>query len=61
MPYKSKAQAGYFHTNPEKVGGAKVVAEFDKASKGLKLPKRKKSVAKSIMQAVSKKIQPKGE
>ena len=58
-PYKSQAQAGFFHTNPEKVGGAKVVKEFDQATKGKHLPKRKKKkekAAKSIMQAVSKKV-----
>lgn len=38
MPYKSKKQAAYFHANPEKVGGKAVVAEFDAASKGKKLP-----------------------
>jgi hypothetical protein len=40
MPYASQAQAGFFHTNPEKVGGAKVVKEFDRATKGKHLPKR---------------------
>lgn len=39
MPYKSRAQAGYFHTHVKKIG-AKVVAEFDRASKGKKLPKK---------------------
>lgn len=39
MPYKSTAQAAYFHLHPDKVGGAKVVAEWDKATKGKKLPK----------------------
>jgi hypothetical protein len=38
--YKSQAQAGFFHTNPEKVGGDKVVKEFDQATKGRHLPKR---------------------
>ena len=58
MPYKSQAQAGFFHTNPEKVGGAKVVKEWDKATKGKHLPKRKSKdkSAKSVMQAVSKKV-----
>lgn len=40
MPYKSQKQAGFFHTNPEKVGGMKVVEEWDKATKGKKLPKK---------------------
>lgn len=34
MPYTSKAQQGYFHAHPEKVGGPAVVAEFDRASRG---------------------------
>ena len=39
MPYVSKAQQGYFHTHKKEIG-AKVVAEFDVASKGEKnLPK----------------------
>jgi hypothetical protein len=46
MPYKSQAQAGYFHEHPEKVGGAKVVAEWDAATKGNKLPKRVKKMRK---------------
>ena len=41
MPYKSEAQRGYFHA-AEKRGdiSSKTVAEFDRASKGRKLPKR---------------------
>lgn len=46
MPYKSKAQAGLFH-EMEKRGeiSPKTVKEFDKASKGKKLPQyaKKKS------------------
>jgi len=40
MPYKSTAQRGKMHAllNEGKVSPS-VVAEFDKASKGLKLPK----------------------
>lgn len=41
MPYKSRAQAGYFHTHVNEIG-AKTVKEFDKATKGKKLPKRAK-------------------
>ena len=33
IPYKSKAMQGYFHTHKKEIG-PKVVAEFDKASKG---------------------------
>lgn len=47
MPYKSKAQRGYFHANPEKVGGKKVVEEWDKASKGKKLPGKAPKAKKS--------------
>jgi hypothetical protein len=37
MPYKSQAQAGYFHTHPEL---SKLVPEWDKATKGMSLPRR---------------------
>lgn len=42
MPYKSDAQRGFFHANEGKKKGItkKVVAEFDKESKGMKLPPR---------------------
>lgn len=40
-PFASLAQAGYLHSHPEKLGAAKL-AEFDEASKGMKLPKRVK-------------------
>ena len=33
MPYVSKAQQGFFHTHVKAIG-AKVVKEFDAASKG---------------------------
>jgi hypothetical protein len=41
MPYRSEAQRKKFHSllKQGKIS-AKVVAEFDKASKGKKLPKR---------------------
>lgn len=43
MPYVSKAQQGYMHANVGKKRGltGKVIKEFDNASRGLKLPKRK--------------------
>lgn len=48
MPYKSKAQAAYFHTNVGKKGiTPKVVEEFDETSKGMKLPKKMKKVGGS--------------
>ena len=43
MPYKAKAQAGYSHTNAAKLGKQGVnVAEWDKSSKGKKLPEKAK-------------------
>jgi len=39
MPYKSRAQQGYFHTHQKELERQGVkVAEWDQASKGLKLP-----------------------
>lgn len=43
MPYKSEKQRGYFHANKELIG-AKVVAKFDRESKGQVL--KKEHVAK---------------
>jgi hypothetical protein len=34
MPFESKAQQGYLHAHPEKLGAAKL-AEFDAATKGM--------------------------
>lgn len=43
MPYKSDAQRKYFHANKEKLEKEGVdVNEWDKESKGLKLPKKTK-------------------
>jgi hypothetical protein len=44
MPYKSTKQRGFFHTNTAKKKGItpKMVKEFDRASKGKKLPKKVK-------------------
>lgn len=44
MPYVSDAQRKFFHTNTAKKAGitAATVKEFDKASKGKKLPKKKR-------------------
>jgi hypothetical protein len=41
MPFESLAQEGFAHEHPEKFGGEAVVEEFDAATKGKKLPKRK--------------------
>jgi hypothetical protein len=40
-PFASLAQEGFLHAHPEKLG-AKKLAEFDAATKGMKLPKRAK-------------------
>lgn len=42
MPYKSRAQQGWAHTSEgmKALGGAAKVAEWDSASKGMKLPER---------------------
>lgn len=43
MPYKSKAQAAYFHTHAKQLSKQGVnLSEWDKATKGLKLPKHSK-------------------
>lgn len=43
MPYKSQAQERYFNANKKKLEKQGVnVSEWNKASKGKKLPKRKK-------------------
>lgn len=43
MPYKSKAQEKYFHANKAKLESQGVnVSEWDKASKGKKLPNKSK-------------------
>ena len=43
MPYKSEAQRKYFHANKKKLEKQGVdVEEWDKGSKGKKLPKKKK-------------------
>ena len=44
MPYKSEAQRKYFHANKKKLEKQGIdVEEWDKESKGLKLPQRAKS------------------
>jgi len=41
MPYKSEAQRKYFHANKKKLEKQGVdVEEWDRESKGMKLPKR---------------------
>ena len=44
MPYKSQAQRKWAHTpaGTKALGGKKAVEEWDKATKGKKLPKRVK-------------------
>lgn len=48
MPYKSKAQRGKFHAMMERAEiDPATVAEFDKASKGKKLPERARKRGKA--------------
>jgi len=43
MPYKSEAQRKFFHANKKKLEKQNVnIEEWDKTSKGLKLPKKKR-------------------
>jgi len=48
MPYKSDAQRRWAHTKTgeKALGGPKKVAEWDKASKGKKVPERVKKEGK---------------
>ena len=47
MPYKSDSQRKYFHANKKKLEKQGVnVSEWDKASKGKKLPKKAKKKKK---------------
>jgi hypothetical protein len=41
-PFASLAQEGFLHAHPEKLGEKKL-AEFDRATKGMKLPKHVKA------------------
>lgn len=44
MPYKSKSQAAYFHAHAKELAKQGVsIAEWDRASKGRKLPKHAKN------------------
>ena len=48
MPYKSEAQRKYFHANKKKLEKQGVnVEEWDRESRGLKLPKKSSSSKKS--------------
>lgn len=45
MPYKSEAQRKFFHSNAKKLAKQGVnIKEWDKASKGKKLPKKIKKI-----------------
>jgi hypothetical protein len=50
MPYKSDAQRRFFHSAGAKKAGIskKTVEEFDKASKGKKLPNKIKKLVKHL-------------
>ena len=59
MPYKSDAQRRWAHTptGEKALGGPAKVAEWDAASKGMKLPERKAPAAPTIAhQKVAKKL-----
>jgi len=48
VPYKSQAQAGFFHTHKKQLESEGVnVSEWDAASKGMKLPKKKSTFQKA--------------
>lgn len=51
MPYVSDKQRKFFHTKTAKAEGitSKVVKEFDKASKGKKLPKTVKKPTRAMV------------
>jgi hypothetical protein len=49
MPYKSQAQRKFFHANKEQLQKQGVnLKEWDKMSKGKKLPKKVKKSAKRV-------------
>lgn len=50
MPYVSQAQQRFFHTDTAKKAGItdSEVKEYDQASKGLKLPKKKDGLHKAM-------------
>ena len=56
MPYKSKAQMRWAHTETglKALGGKAKVHEWDEASKGMKLPARRESGAESRKRRNSK-------
>ena len=55
MSYKSLAQERYFHANAKKLEGQGVsVSEWDKASKGKKLPKKVKVGEKLLGKAMKR-------
>lgn len=41
MSFESQAQAGFLEHHPEKIGGKAALKEWEQATKGKKLPKRK--------------------
>lgn len=54
MPYKSKKQEAFFHTQTARDKGIKpsTVKEFDQASKGMKLPEEAKKPTTRYTQAM---------
>jgi hypothetical protein len=60
MPYKSRAQEAYFNENRAKLEAQGVnVDEWNAASKGMKLPSRAKSSARSKPQGILRMRAPK--
>jgi len=59
MPFKSRAQQGYLNAHPEILGPA-ALEEWNKASKGLKLPKYAPRKLKSFRAKRSKPRVPRG-
>jgi hypothetical protein len=41
MPFASQAQAAFLEHHPEKIGGESALKEWEDATRGKKLPKRK--------------------
>jgi hypothetical protein len=61
MPYKSLSQERFFHANAKKLSKQGVnISEWDKSSKGLKLPMKAKKITKKFEKADKKKDKKQG-
>lgn len=58
MPYKSDAQRRWAHTNTgvKALGGAEKVREWDRASKGKKLPERVGPMAETAKRVIHERL-----